>query len=77
VPYYQKIGYILQIIRKICGFLKSLMCGIWAFLDIRDFFVFGGLGMLGYGLYLRWGSWLAFMVCGVLLMTIGCMMRDK
>lgn len=27
--------------------------------------------MLGYGLHLRWGLWLALMVCGVLLMAIG------
>ena len=45
--------------------------------DIRDVLVFGGLGMLGYGLYLRWGEWLACMVCGVLLMIIGYSMRDK
>jgi len=33
--------------------------------------------MLGYGLYLRWGEWLALIVCGVLLMIIGYLMRDK
>jgi len=45
--------------------------------DIRDLFLFGGLSMLGYGLYLHWGEWLALIVCGVLLMIIGYLMRDK
>ncbi|MDY0412836.1 hypothetical protein [Methanothrix soehngenii] len=71
------IGYAVKIIRKIGRFIKSLFKGLWNAFDIRDIFVFGGLGMLGYGLYLKWGQWLAFMVCGVLLMTIGYLMRDK
>ena len=71
------IGYAVKIIRKIGRFIKSLVQGLWNAFDIRDIFVFGGLGMLGYGLYLKWGQWLAFMVCGVLLMTIGYLMRDK
>ena len=45
--------------------------------DIRDVFFFGGLAMLGYGLYLRFGLWLAFMVCGVLLMATGYLIKDK
>jgi len=44
--------------------------------DMRDILLFGGIAMLGYGLYLRWGQWLAFMVCGVLLMAVGYMMKD-
>lgn len=40
-------------------------------IDIRDIFVFGGFGMLGYGLYLKWGQWLAFMVCGIVLSILG------
>ena len=71
------IGYAVKIIKKIGNFIKSLFKGLWNAFDIRDIFVFGGLGMLGYGLYLKWGQWLAFMVCGVLLMTIGYLMRDK
>ena len=47
------------------------------YLDIRDILVFGGLGMLGYGLYLKWGQWLAFMVCGAVLMVIGYLTGDK
>lgn len=45
--------------------------------DIRDVFVFGGLGILGWGLYLKWGQWLAFMVCGAVLMFIGYLTGDK
>ena len=56
---------------------KSLLSLAYAAFDIRDIFVFGGIAMLGYGLYLRWGAWLAYIVCGVLLMVIGYLMRDK
>ena len=45
--------------------------------DIRDVLVFGGLGMLGYGHYLKWGQWLAFIVCGAVLMVIGYLTGDK
>lgn len=40
------------------------------YLDIRDILVFGGLGMLGYGLYL-FEPWTAYVVTGVLLMLLG------
>jgi hypothetical protein len=39
-------------------------------IDIRDVFVFGGLGMLGYGLYLL-QPWLGWTVTGGLLMGLG------
>jgi hypothetical protein len=41
------------------------------FFDIRDLFVFGGLGILGCGLFLRWGLWLACIVCGSFLVLYG------
>ena len=44
--------------------------------DIRDFFLFAGLGMLGYGLHLL-RPWLAFSTCGALLMVIGYLMWSK
>lgn len=44
--------------------------------NIKDFLFFGGLGMLGYGLHLVF-PWLAFAVCGTLLMLVGYAMRDK
>jgi len=63
---------------KIIGkFLSSLIIATWSAFDIRDFFVFGGWGMLGYGLYLFQGQWLAFITCGPLLMAIGYLMRGK
>lgn len=40
------------------------------YLDIRDVFVFGGLVMLGYGLYL-FEPWTAYVVTGALLMLLG------
>lgn len=48
---------------------EVFLCVTKAF-DIRDFLVFGGLSMLGYGLYLR-EPWIAFSVCGVLSMALG------
>ena len=39
-------------------------------IDIRDVFVFGGLGMLGYGLYLL-HPWLGWSVAGGILMSLG------
>ena len=48
-------------------FLRAL----WSWFDVRDFLVFGGVGMLGYGLYLKWGLWLGFIVCGTILFSMG------
>jgi len=48
--------------------LKAFFKGL---IDVRDSFVFGGIGMLGYGLYLKWGLGWAFIVCGSLLMLYG------
>jgi len=67
----------VRIIRKVGNFIKSLFKGLWAAFDIRDFFVFGGVGMLGYGIYLLKGQGWAFVVCGPLFMVIGYLMRDK
>jgi len=52
--------------------LKSAFLRVWKYLDIDkgDLFVFGGLSMLGYGLYLQSPS-LAFSVCGSIIMSIG------
>jgi protein-S-isoprenylcysteine O-methyltransferase Ste14 len=51
---------------------KSLM----SLFDIRDFLVFGGLIMLGYGLWL-FKPWIGFAVTGFFLMLIGYFIRDK
>lgn len=57
--------------------LSSFTSAVWRAFDIRDIFVFGGLGMLGYGLYLQWGEWLALVTCGPLLMILGYLMKAK
>jgi len=64
-------------IKRLGNIITALFKGLWRAFDIRDFCVLGGLGMLGYGLYLRWGEWLAFMVSGVILMIIGYITGDK
>lgn len=50
--------------------------GAWLASNVRDFFYFPGMAMLGYGLYL-YRPWIAFAVCGVLLMLTGYLMRDE
>lgn len=56
--------------------LKSRLSAAWTAFDVRDLLVFGGMAMLGYGLYLL-RPWIAFTVCGSLLMLIGYVMRGK
>jgi len=68
---------VIKLIKRILGGIRAFPSKVYAAFDIRDALVFGGLGMLGYGLYLKWGQWLAFMVCGILLMIIGYLMKDK
>lgn len=40
---------------------------------LADFFLFGGLCLLGYGLYI-FRPWVSFAACGILLMAIGLFM---
>jgi len=51
--------------------MKNFLQRIKSFSDIRDVFVFGGLGMLGYGLYLKWGEGVALIVCGGIGFILG------
>jgi hypothetical protein len=67
----------VRIARKICIFFAALSNDLWAAFDVRDFFVLGGVGMLGYGTYLLKGQGWALVVCGPLLMAIGYLMGDK
>ena len=67
----------MRMIKRLGNFIQSFVSKAWDAFDVRDFCVLGGLGMLSYGLYLRWGEWLAFMVCGVMLMIIGYITGDK
>ncbi len=50
--------------------------GAWLAASVRDLFYFPGMAMLGYGLYLL-RPWIAFAVCGALLMLTGYLMRDE
>jgi hypothetical protein len=42
--------------------------GTW--FDLRDVFAFGGLALMGYGLYL-FQPWIAYAICGAALSAIG------
>lgn len=44
--------------------------------DIRDVFFIIGLGLLGYGLFLK-EPWVAFSVCGSILIVLPFLMRGK
>ena len=44
--------------------------------NVKDILFFGGIAMLGYGLHAVY-PWLAFCVCGTLLMLAGYAMGDK
>jgi len=46
------------------------------FFGLRDFFVFGGMGMLGYGLW-QINPVLTYTVCGSLLMLLGFVARGR
>ena len=60
----------MGIIKRIGTFFSSLFKGLWNTFEIRDVFVFGGLGLIGRGLYL-FEPWIAYVVTGVLLMLLG------
>jgi len=51
----------LNLFGKIKGFLT---------VDIRDIFVFGGLAIMSYGLYL-FKPWIAYTIGGMILMALG------
>ena len=50
--------------------IRKIVSAVGKLIDIRDCFVFGGLGLMGYGLYLL-HPWLSFAVCGAVLLAIG------
>ena len=61
----------MRMIKRLGNFVGALFKGLWRAFDIRDILVEGGLLMLGYGLYLKWGLWLGLMVCGIILFSMG------
>ena len=69
--------YELSILRKIGSGIASPFRALHRALDLRDVLLLGGLAMLGRGLYVKCGEWLALVVCGILLMVIGYLMRSK
>lgn len=60
----------MNTIRKLADSCTTLIKSIQKGLDIKDFLVFGGLAILGYGLWLK-APWLGFSVVGASLMLIG------
>lgn len=48
----------------------SWVSALWKAVDIQDFFIFGGLALLGYGLWMLY-PWLGFTVPGAILMCFG------
>jgi len=64
------------LIDKFVNYLKSRVGAIVSAFDIRDIFALSGLVSLFYGLYLL-RPWLAFSVCGVILIAFGFLMGGK
>lgn len=62
---------------SILVYLKIAVLFLWEAFDIRDVLIFGGLAMLGYGLHLRCGLWLAMVTCGPVLFALGYLMRGR
>jgi len=58
--------------------IKQLLLKISVFSSIsfRDFLLIAGLSLTGYGLHLL-ANWLAFTVCGVIIMVAGYFMKEK
>ena len=69
------IKSMVSIVRKLIVFLIAHISAMWGAFDIRPVFFFGGLLMLGYGLFL-YLPWVAYSVCGVILMAVGYLMRS-
>lgn len=63
-------GYAVKIINYFQNVAKSWVGKVKNAADVRDILVFGGLILLGYGLYLL-RPWLGFAVSGGLMMCIG------
>ena len=64
------VGSMVGRLRTLLAFRVS---AIWDAFDIRIVFFFGGLSLLGYGLFL-YLPWVSYSVCGVILMAVGWLM---
>lgn len=70
------ISSIVSMVGRLYKFLSFSVSTMWNAFDIRVVFFFGGLILLGYGLFL-YLPWVSFSVCGVILMVVGWLMRGK
>ena len=50
--------------------LKKFFLAVEKIVNLRDVTVFGGIAMMGYGLWM-YRPWVAFAVCGAVLSAIG------
>jgi hypothetical protein len=60
----------LTIFRGIKTHLTSWASAAYSAFDVRDVFVFGGIGMMGYGLWM-FIPWVAYTITGATLMLLG------
>lgn len=56
--------------------IKFVLSGVRKSFDVRDVLVFGGLAMLGFGLFLL-RPWLGFAVAGLILMCFGLFIGQR
>jgi len=71
-----RFSFYLKIIKRFAPYLLSRLKVLADALDIRDFLMLGGLGLLCYGLY-GYDPRLSYCTGGVFLMIIGYLMRGK
>ena len=71
-----RFSFYLKIIKRFAPYLLSRLKVLADALDIRDFLMIGGLGLLCYGLY-GYDPRLSYCTGGVFLMAIGYLMRGK
>ena len=62
-----------SMVGRLVKFLSFAASTMWDIFDIRIVFFFGGLSLLGYGLFL-YLPWVSYSVCGVILMAVGWLM---
>ena len=71
-----RFSFYLKIIKRFAPYLLSRLKVLADALDIRDFLMIGGLGLLCYGLH-GYDPRLSYCTGGVFLMIIGYLMRGK
>ncbi len=75
--FFERIAvYAVNILKKVVQFIHSLVIAARKGFDIRDFLYYGGLAMLGYGLWLHAPS-IGLSVAGFLLMLSGYLTSGK